>query len=104
MGFAWMVLVAYVDETLSIGSRSALLEVPLAALWMTAIDLMLDPVAANHLGYWHWSGKGAYYGIPASNFLGWFAVNLALFALIRRKHGSIRRRGSSGQPSCCSLR
>ncbi len=39
-------------------------------LLLVAIDLILDPVAAE-LGFWIWESPGLYYGIPFVNFLGW---------------------------------
>lgn len=50
----------------------------LGACWMTAVDLVIDPLAAGPLGYWHWAEPGFYFGIPATNFLGWFAVSTLL--------------------------
>lgn len=38
---------------------------------LVLIDGVLDPGAAR-LGFWVWADGGLYYGIPASNFLGWF--------------------------------
>ncbi len=75
MGAAWLVLFAYVRQM----TRSPLA----AAAWMTAIDLVIDPLATKVLGYWTWDRAGPYYGIPWSNFAGWFLVSLALFAVAR---------------------
>ncbi|MDZ4198802.1 MAG: carotenoid biosynthesis protein [Kiritimatiellia bacterium] len=76
MAAAWVVLFAYVRQ---------MVRRPLAAAaWMTAIDLVIDPLAANGLGYWTWEHPGPYYGIPWSNFAGWFAVSFLLFSLDRR--------------------
>jgi putative membrane protein len=43
-----------------------------AAFVMTAWDLTMDPVWANLVGAWRWHRGGAYFGVPASNFLGWY--------------------------------
>ena len=32
-------------------------------------------------GYWTWPDGGRYEGVPASNFAGWFATGLGVFAL-----------------------
>jgi putative membrane protein len=80
---AWMVLLAYVRQMLAGLHLPAWAEVGLAAAWMTAIDLVIDPLAANQLGYWRWEGSGRYYGIPPHNFAGWFAVSLLIFGLVR---------------------
>ncbi len=53
--------------------------VALAAGALTAWDAFLDPRMARE-GYWSWPEGGRYEGIPASNFLGWFAVGAAVFA------------------------
>ncbi|HEX9001291.1 MAG TPA: carotenoid biosynthesis protein [Blastocatellia bacterium] len=82
---AWMVLVAYVRQMLAGLKLSVWLEAVLAAAWMTAIDLVIDPLAANQLGYWRWEQSGAYYGIPLHNFIGWFVVSLLIFCLVRRR-------------------
>lgn len=36
------------------------------------LDMIMDPVAAGHS--WVWVGGGAFYDIPITNFLGWFAI------------------------------
>ena len=82
---AWMVLLSYVRQLLLRLRLSFWLEAVLAAVWMTAIDLVIDPLAANQLGYWRWDFKGAYYGIPLHNFIGWFVVSLIVFLVVRRK-------------------
>jgi len=53
--------------------------VPLAAGALTAWDVFLDPRMARE-GYWSWPGGGRYEGVPASNFLGWFATGTVLFS------------------------
>jgi putative membrane protein len=73
---AWMVLFAYVSQMR--------VHPALAALWMAAIDLVIDPLAAHDLGYWEWLQDGPYYGIPTVNFAGWFAVCLIIFYLLSR--------------------
>jgi putative membrane protein len=77
MTAAWLVLFAYVRQM----ARSPLV----AAAWMTAIDFVIDPLATKTLNYWTWESSGPYYGIPWSNFAGWFFVSLALFALARKR-------------------
>lgn len=93
MACAWMALVAYADQMLPDGLPVAARAV-LAALWMTAIDLVIDPLAAGELGYWRWAERGAYYGIPASNFAGWFTVSLLIFGLVGLLFGRGRQSNS----------
>ena len=80
---AWMVLIGYVRQMLKGFSRSKWLTVLYASTWMTAIDLVIDPLAGGVLGYWRWSENGMYYGIPAHNFLGWFVVSFLIFLFLR---------------------
>lgn len=87
MGFAWMALIAYALELFSRIGWPAWLEVAAAALWTTAIDLVIDPLAANELGYWRRSSVGVYYGIPLTNFAGWFVVSLLACGLFRWRLG-----------------
>ena len=61
------------------GLMSRRWRVPLAAGALTAWDVFLDPRMARE-GYWSWPGGGRYEGVPASNFLGWFATGTVLFA------------------------
>jgi putative membrane protein len=81
MASAWMVLAAYIRQMMSFFRLPAWGEVAAASLWMTAIDLLIDPLAAGPLGYWRWLEGGRYYGIPARNFLGWFIVSVLIFSL-----------------------
>jgi uncharacterized membrane protein len=87
MWSAWMVLIAYTRQLFRpvqwIGP-SRLVGAVVGALWMTAIDLVIDPLSANQLGYWRWAGTGPFYGIPTQNFFGWFVVSLLIFLLLPR--------------------
>jgi|GEM_PF-1003246 len=47
------------------------------ALIVLSVDLFMDPVEVKE-GMWTWLNKGAYFGVPIGNFIGWFFV--ALFA------------------------
>ncbi|WP_099520939.1 carotenoid biosynthesis protein [Paenibacillus sp. BIHB 4019] len=49
-------------------------------LFTVTLDLVLDPVSYAR-GYWLWEGDGAYFGIPATNFISWFMISAALSLL-----------------------
>lgn len=85
MACAWMVLVAYLKQVLLRLDAAAWSGALVAAAWMTTIDLVIDPLAANQLGYWRWVERGNYYGIPSSNFAGWFLCSFTIFVLLRRQ-------------------
>lgn len=76
MGPAWLVLVAFANDAAGRLGLRRWPAVVFAALLTTAVDLVIDPLAANQLGYWRWSGAGVYYGIPFTNFVGWFLTAL----------------------------
>lgn len=80
---AWLVLVAYVDELLALGGARRVARVLGGAALLTAIDLVIDPLAAGPLGYWTWEQGGAYYGVPARNFAGWFIVGVIVLAAVQ---------------------
>jgi putative membrane protein len=45
-----------------------------AAFIMVAWDFANDPVWANINRLWVWQHGGAYFGVPVTNFLGWYFV------------------------------
>lgn len=53
----------------------------LASFIMVAWDLSQDPVWATILHGWVWLGAGAYFGVPVSNFLGWYLTVYVIFQL-----------------------
>lgn len=82
MGFAWMALVAFACDAVGRLRLSPLPATALAALLTTATDLIIDPLAAHHFGYWTWAHAGTYYGIPFTNFVGWFITSLLACRII----------------------
>jgi uncharacterized membrane protein len=85
VAFAWMTLAAYVKQLVARLELAPLAETFVAAAWLTALDLLIDPLAANQLGYWRWDVKGNYYGVPVTNFAGWLIVSLLVFGILRKK-------------------
>jgi uncharacterized membrane protein len=65
------------------GSRTVTLPL-IAAFIMVAWDFSQDPVWSTVLHLWIWPQGGVYFGVPVSNFLGWYLtvyVFYQLFAL-----------------------
>lgn len=78
------------DDSWLAGSRLVLL--PLAASFvMVAWDLSFDPALSTLGRYWIWKQGGPYFGVPVSNFLGWYLTNYLiyqLFALYLRRRAT----------------
>jgi uncharacterized membrane protein len=51
----------------------------IAAFMMVSWDLSMDPVWATILRAWVWPQGGAYFGVPASNFVGWYLTVYLIF-------------------------
>jgi putative membrane protein len=60
---------------------------------MVMWDLTVDPISSTLQGLWVWATPGAYFGVPISNFFGWFLVVFIffqMFALYLSKYDSIK--------------
>lgn len=61
----------------------------LASFVMVQWDVCMDPVKATIAKQWIWAHGGAYFGIPLSNYAGWFLCVYTIFQLfalyLRRK-------------------
>jgi putative membrane protein len=89
MGYlSWTVARLIVDGRQAGANR--LVAVPVVASFiMVSWDLTLDPVASTIGHSWIWRDGGAYFGVPVSNFLGWYLtvfVFFQLFALSLVRH------------------
>lgn len=85
MGLAWLNLVAYIKQMLLPFKLNLLVQALVGGVWMTLIDLIIDPLAANQLGYWRWYDSGFYYGVPAINFAGWFITSFIIFLIFNKE-------------------
>lgn len=81
MSCAWVILAAFAQQIIAPLGQSRIMAVPVFATLLTTFDLLIDPVAAGPLAYWTWQYPGRYYGIPATNFCGWWIVS-ACIALV----------------------
>jgi putative membrane protein len=84
IGFAWLILFAYIKQML----QGFDLKTPwfqfCGALWMMGLDLVIDPLASGPLNYWIWENQGWFSGVPTVNFLGWFGVSLVMFFIFSK--------------------
>src|SRR5712692_9420566 len=53
----------------------------LASFLMVAWDLSFDPIASTIGHSWIWQQGGNYFGVPFSNFMGWFLTVFVFFQL-----------------------
>ena len=52
-----------------------------AAFFMTMWDLSFDPNSSTIRQWWIWRDGGAYFGVPVSNFIGWY-LTVFVFMLV----------------------
>src|ERR1700726_4857577 len=60
----------------------------IASFIMVSWDLTIDPMMSTITGSWVWHYGGSYFGVPVSNFLGWYLtvyVFFQCFALYTRR-------------------
>jgi uncharacterized membrane protein len=86
--FAWVIGNLLVGEVRRGSSVFVTFAVPfIAAFVMVMWDLTFDPRASTIQHQWIWEQGGGYFGVPLTNYLGWFFtvyVFLQLFALYVR--------------------
>lgn len=80
MGAAWVILLAYCRHLISVLPLNRIAAAALGACGMVVIDLVVDPLAAGPLAYWAWEHPHGYYGVPWSNFGGWWITAFVLLA------------------------
>jgi uncharacterized membrane protein len=66
-----------------------------AAFVMVAWDLSMDPIWSNFVHGWTWREGGSYYGVPVSNFFGWY---LTVYLIYQSFALYLRRRPVSSRP------
>ena len=83
MGYlSWTLARVLLGRTRGVLNGSSLIAVPIiASFLMVAWDLTFDPVASTINGFWVWEQGGSYFGVPFSNFLGWFLTVFIFFTL-----------------------
>lgn len=67
----------------------------IAAFIMVMWDLSVDPISSTLQGLWVWTYPGAYFGVPISNFFGWFLVVylfFQIFALYLSKYDAVNEK------------
>lgn len=92
---SWMLARLILGNTQSLGGFRIVTLPVVASFIMVAWDLSMDPVWSTILHAWVWVKGGAYFGVPVSNFVGWFLtvyVVYRLFALyLERRSAAVNR-------------
>src|ERR1700681_3147136 len=85
---AWMVAIVLIGDVRRERSWFTTVGVPVvASAVMVMWDLTFDPTASTIKHFWIWEQGGGYFGVPLTNYVGWFFtvyVFLQLFALFLR--------------------
>lgn len=81
--FSWIVAATILDGAdHRIGEQGNLFLLPLvSAFAMTQWDLVMDPPMATIFHAWIWHDGGPDFGVPVSNFAGWFLTSWLFFQL-----------------------
>src|SRR6266853_789510 len=94
---AWVLATVLIGDVRSKGSWFTTLAVPfIASFMMVAWDLGMDPTSSTIRHSWIWEQGGGYFGVPLTNYLGWFFtvyVFFQVFALYLR----FRKASSDGE-------
>ena len=69
---------------------------------MVSWDLTFDPAASTIAQSWVWHDGGGYFGVPVSNFLGWYLTVYVFFQLFGLYHNARWRATQSAIPAVIS--
>ena len=93
---SWMLARLILNAGVAGRSLRSIFVLPLlASLIMTTWDVAQDPVWATILHGWIWYDGGVWFGVPLSNYFGWYSTLLIiymLFALYLSRSGIAERR------------
>lgn len=79
---AWVIGNVLVGDIRRSTGRFTLFATPfIAAFAMVVWDVCLDPTLSTILKFWIWEQGGGYFGVPLSNYLGWFFTVFIFFQL-----------------------
>lgn len=100
---SWQVANAIFQEADTRISRasSAVIVSALSAVVMTVYDLATDATASTIGHAWIWERGGAFFGVPVSNFLGWWFCTFSfyvVFALFLNRNAALVKKETSKIP------
>lgn len=77
--------------SIKLGGKMVVVKPVIAGFIMVMWDLLFDPYMSTVLKNWIWEDGGAYFGVPFSNFIGWYLcvfTMLLFFAVYMRFFGA----------------
>ncbi len=80
--FMWGLLSLIVLLTAAPVLKRGSIAITIVPIMLVALDLSIDPIMVE-LGLWRWVEEGPWYGVPLTNFVGWYVVGLSVFVLSR---------------------
>ncbi|MBU8919195.1 carotenoid biosynthesis protein [Bacillus sp. FJAT-29953] len=79
---AWVLGTVLIGDINRTSSAFTTFAVPfIASFAMVAWDLGFDPTASTINHFWIWEQGGGYFGVPLTNFLGWYFTVYVIFQL-----------------------
>ncbi|MEM1125388.1 MAG: bisanhydrobacterioruberin hydratase CruF [Bacteroidota bacterium] len=76
--FSWFAMALISLDLARRISQKRVMRVVIAALFMVLWDVSLDPAMSHAFPFWQYPNGGFYYGMPFSNWVGWFVVSLVI--------------------------
>ena len=99
MGYtAWVISNILLDKAdTRLDQRFNLIALPVVAAFVLAMwDVVVDPTSSTIHNVWIWHNSGGYFGVPLTNFFGWYVVaylfsqGFALYLAARSRQTPIR--------------
>jgi putative membrane protein len=79
---AWIVVTTFAVNVLQKAGVQRTWWIVAGPCVMVVIDLILEPVATGPMDGWSWQASDGYYGVPITNFFGWFIVSIPIFGVL----------------------
>ena len=77
---AWVLANMILGEPSGRDDRFWTIAMPIvAAFTVVGFDICIDPIGATIAHRWHYLHHGAYFGVPLSNYLGWYLTTWTFF-------------------------
>ncbi len=78
---SWIVARALLQGVNTRSWLGIVLQAAVAAMTMTAWDVVMDPGMSTAGGNWIWEKGGAFYGVPRHNYLGWLVTTFIVYLI-----------------------